>query len=101
MNEEDIIFLQEARVRVKNNPDLFGHLITTCTAGINEAIRVERERAADFESIAAAYMAISGESRKTPTTTVWANNLIKKKMIKWGGKTSLNFDDEISKLEGN
>jgi hypothetical protein len=70
-----------------------------CTQGIEAKVQIERERAVDFEVIAAAYMAKANENRKTPTTQAWVDNLIKVKMEKWAGKTSCNFDDELKELE--
>lgn len=98
MNEKELVFLQTAKTMVKDNPSLFGHLISICTQGIEEKVSLERERAADFETIAAAYMALMREGRKTPSTTEWADNVIKTKMAKWADKTSLNFKSEIDEL---
>ena len=91
-------FLHTARILVKENPALFGNLIYVCTEGIEDRVRAERERAEDFETIAAAYMAISNENRKTPTMQAWANGVIKSKMLKWEGKTCCNFEDEINRV---
>lgn len=99
MNENEMAFLYKAKMMVQENPALFGHLITACTQGIEDRVRVEQQRATDFETIAAAYMAIASDGRKTPTTMKWADSLIKAKMIKWEGKTSCNFSDEIGKLK--
>ena len=101
MNTEEMNFIFNAKTMVQENPVLFGHLITACTEGIEEKVRIERERAADFETIAAAYMAIAKDGRKTPTTMSWADGLIKSKMLKWEGKTCCNFDDEIAELKQN
>ena len=98
MNEKEIQFLHTAKTMVQDNPSLFGQLIMACTQGIEDKVKHERERAADFETIAAAYMAITNENRKTPTTQAWADGLIKAKMEKWAGKTYCNFDDEIKRI---
>ena len=98
MNEKDMQFLLTAKDKVKENPSLFGHLITICTQGIEERVAAERDRATDFETIAAAYMALVRENRKTQTTTAWVDGLIKSKMLKWEGKTYCNFDDELEKI---
>ena len=99
MKESEMKFLFEAKIRVQNNPSLFGHLITACTEGIEDKVGIERERAADFETIAVAYMAIARDNRKTPTTMKWAENLIKAKMLKWDGKTSCNFSSELEEIK--
>ena len=101
MKEEEIIFLQQAKSMVRANPSLFGHLISTCTQGIEDRVKIERERAADFETIAAGYMAIANENRKTPTTIAWLDDLIKAKMLKWEGKTCCDFSDEIKRINEN
>ena len=101
MNEAEINFIYKAKMMVQESPALFGHLITACTQGIEDRVSVERERAADFESIAVAYMAIAKDGRKTPTTMSWADGLIKAKMLKWEGKTCCNFDNEIAELKQN
>jgi hypothetical protein len=100
MSEEEMAFLYKAKIMVQESPALFGHLITACTQGIEDRVSVERERATDFETIAAAYMAIAGESRKTPTMTSWADGLIKAKMLKWEGKTCCDFSKEIEAIKG-
>ena len=99
MTEDDLMFLHTAKLKVSKNPALFGHIITVCTQGIEGRVSLEQERAADFETIAAAYMAITGEKRKTPTMTKWANDLIKAKMLKWEDKTCCNFSAEIKEIK--
>lgn len=99
MNTEEMNFILQAKRMVQENPTLFGHLITACTAGIETKVNIERERAADFETIAAAYMAIAKDSRRMPTTMAWAEGLIKSRMLKWEGKTCLNFDSEVAELK--
>lgn len=99
MNEKEMQFLHKAKNMVGDNPALFGQLIIVCTQGIEDRVQVERERATDFETIAAAYMAVMNENRKTPTTIAWADGLIKSKMQKWEGKTCCNFSKEIERLD--
>jgi len=90
MNNEEELLLNVKRM-VSDNPRLFGIIVMACSEGIERRVSVEMERAADFESIAAAHMAIASEPRKTKTTTEWANALIESKMSKWKNKTSNNF----------
>ena len=99
MNEEELMLLFKAKKMVKKNPKLFGHLITACTQGIEEEIDIQKERAADFEVISVAYMTMLNSKRVTKSMKEWADKLIKDKMLKWEGKTCINFSEDIKAIK--
>lgn len=99
MNKEELVFLSQVKEMVKNNPKLISHIITVCIEGIEEKEKIANERAADFETIAVACMAISKENRKTPSTIKWAESLIASKMLKWENKTCINFSNDIKEIK--
>ena len=94
MHRDDMEFLDRAVNVVKNNPEMFGHLVTACTRGIVDRVREEQERAMDFESVALASMALVKENRKTPSTIKWADSIIQDHLAKWHGKTSFKWDEK-------
>ena len=99
MNEDELMLLFKAKEMVKKNPKLFGHLITACTQGIEEEIDIHKERAMDFETISVAYMTMMSTKRVTKSMREWADTLIKDKMLRWEGKTCMNFSKEIESIK--
>lgn len=84
MTPEQIAFLHSVREATRGNPGMAAHVVAAAYAGVDEALRETRERAADMEALAAIAL-----TRKYPKQV----DAIKAKLKKWEGKTSLKWED--------
>ncbi len=91
--------LAEVSKAVQDEPELFKEIVNACSYGVTKAIKQERQRAADMETIAVAFQAMSnGRYRKN--TAKWIEDLVPAKLNAWKGKLSFNWDlDDIKDEE--
>lgn len=86
---EELRFLADVQARVLRNPQLFARIVDACQAGVTARIETERQRAADFETVASAFASLAGERRVTPALREWAERLILSKTSKWLGDSAI------------
>lgn len=92
MNQEDQIFIQMIRTKVKENPSLITPAILAITAGTEEAVKQAREFGCDMETLASVAVMMAGEKRTTKKTKEYFEDLAKTKLEKYKEKTHCNWD---------
>jgi hypothetical protein len=94
---EKQLFLSNIRNTIKKYPELQKDVILSMDAGVQDYIKELRQQTADFETIAAAFMALN--ARSTKQTKIWANTLIYNKLSKHEERGFLNWSTDLSKLK--
>ena len=93
LTSEDNLFLQDFVRRVKEKPELVGHVITAITKGVCEAVEAHSTRANDMEVVASMAM----------HTRLFKGNerFIAQKIRTYSDKkqTALKWDDVLERLE--
>lgn len=98
MTEQEVqLFLNNIRNTIKEYPELQKDVILSMDAGVQEHIKELRQQTADFETIAAAFMALNNKPSKM--TKIWANTLIYNKLSMHVEKGFLNWSMDLSKLK--
>ena len=92
MNQDDQIFIQTIRAKIKENPSLITPAILAITAGAEDAVKQAREFGADMETLACTAIMMAGEKKTTKKTKEYFEELAKSKLEKYKGKTHCNWD---------
>jgi hypothetical protein len=80
--EERMRFLMNIKNEVTKDTSLFADIVTVCNSGVEDAISIERQRAADMETIVAGmYSLTTGKYREK--NQKWIVGLIKSKLERW------------------
>jgi len=92
MKDEDLRFIGTVRSKVTENPNLLLPVITAAVGGVDSAISMANERAADMETLASGAIGMLGEKRITAKTKQWYERLIISKLKKYESKTFCNWE---------
>ena len=90
--EEKQRLIHTVATAVQKDPELFKEIVNACNYGLLEIIKEERQRAADMETVAVAFQAMSKGKYKEKTMK-WIDGLIPAKLAKWKGKLSFDWGD--------
>lgn len=100
MTEEDMVFLQMVKQRIKDKPELFSTTIIMMVAGLEEKVSEAKELASDMEILAAGAIGMLQEKRVTSKTKEHFEKLLLSKLEKHNFKTFTNWDWAIEKKKG-
>jgi hypothetical protein len=92
MNEHQI-FLKHVQNYVANNPEVAAQVTAFVTNGVQDALRINREKSADMEASLCLLLTT------TPKTKASNEKFILNNLIKWKENTSINFDMIIKNLQ--
>jgi hypothetical protein len=95
--EEKMVFLDNIRNKVHDNPSLFSEVVEACNLGLVSKIEEQSKQISDIETIAIAAISIANERFRKEHSN-WVKHLIISKIEKWSDSSFFDWRGVLATL---